>query len=107
LPNNACQLRSHFKRLDGNSLEKLAGNFFELAGKQQGILWKNRELSRSRKTTIRNWIAQRHHRHRFSWFLLDESLVKTILIEVRESTRTGWMSPQRFVRGRWDLADAS
>jgi hypothetical protein len=36
-------LRSHFKRLGGNSLEKLAGNFFELAGKQQGIFLRNRQ----------------------------------------------------------------
>jgi hypothetical protein len=36
LLNNARLLRSHFKRLGENSLERLAGNFFELAGKQQG-----------------------------------------------------------------------
>ena len=43
LPKIARLLRSHFKRLGGNSLEKLAGNFFELAGKQQGILLRNRQ----------------------------------------------------------------
>jgi hypothetical protein len=35
---NRCKLRSHFKSLCANSLERLAGNFFELAGKQQGMI---------------------------------------------------------------------
>src|SRR5260221_13564909 len=34
----ARKLRSHFKSLCANSLEKLAGNFFDLAGKQQGMI---------------------------------------------------------------------
>jgi hypothetical protein len=38
LRKTARKLRSHFKRLCANSLEKLAGNFFDLAGKQQGMI---------------------------------------------------------------------
>jgi hypothetical protein len=38
LHKTARKLRSHFKSLCANSLEKLAGNFFELAGKQQGMI---------------------------------------------------------------------
>src|SRR5258705_9357574 len=38
LHKTARKLRSHFKSLCANSLEKLAGNFFDLAGKQQGML---------------------------------------------------------------------
>ena len=38
LHKTARKLRSHFKSLCANSLEKLAGNFFDLAGKQQGMI---------------------------------------------------------------------
>jgi hypothetical protein len=108
-------LRSHFKRLCANSLEKLAGNFFELAGKQQGNILEAQGIPaavESKDPQLECAASPKPPASHFPLLLLDESSVINDFDGSagceRVQREPGWMSPQRFVRDRWDdLTDAS